>query len=60
MVMTRALLGALEAGMYCSNIMPSHNSKNDSLGYFPGCVYLLSSWYVRCKYESTWNGSVSD
>ncbi|KAL2697126.1 hypothetical protein AAEP93_002421 [Penicillium crustosum] len=29
MVMTRALLGALEAG------------------YFPGCVYLLSSWYVR-------------
>lgn len=19
-------------------------------GYFPGCVYLLSSWYVRCKY----------
>ncbi|KAJ5500781.1 hypothetical protein N7453_009832 [Penicillium expansum] len=47
MVMTRALLGALEAGMYCSNTMPSHNSKNDSLGYFPGCVYLLSSWYVR-------------
>ncbi|CAI7595445.1 unnamed protein product [Penicillium discolor] len=29
MVMTRAFLGALEAG------------------YFPGCVYLLSSWYVR-------------
>ena len=21
-----------------------------ALGYFPGCVYLLSSWYVRCKY----------
>lgn len=21
-----------------------------AVGYFPGCVYLLSSWYVRCKY----------
>lgn len=20
-----------------------------STGYFPGCVYLLSSWYVRCE-----------
>lgn len=20
-----------------------------SAGYFPGCVYLLSSWYVRCE-----------
>lgn len=19
------------------------------IGYFPGCVYLLSSWYVRCE-----------
>lgn len=18
-------------------------------GYFPGCVYLLSCWYLRCK-----------
>jgi len=21
-------------------------------GFFPGCVYLLSTWYVRCKYTT--------
>lgn len=20
-------------------------------GFFPGCVYLLSTWYVRCEYR---------
>jgi len=20
-------------------------------GFFPSCVYLLSTWYVRCKYH---------
>lgn len=20
-------------------------------GYFPGCVYLLSTWYTRCMYQ---------
>jgi MFS family permease len=23
-------------------------------GFFPSCVYLLSTWYTRCKLISTW------
>lgn len=22
-------------------------------GFFPACVYLLSTWYTRCKFESS-------
>lgn len=27
-------------------------------GYFPGCVYLLSCWYPRCKYPTAYSGPV--
>ena len=48
MVAIRVLLGALEAGE--SDLMLILGLPRLTFaGYFPGCVYLLSSWYVRCK-----------
>ena len=56
MVATRALLGILEAGnlLKPNNPVPSNTKLiGFDIGYFPGCVYLLSSWYTRCEYKPT-------
>jgi hypothetical protein len=29
-------------------------------GYFPGCVYLLSCWYTRCKTPTKDPGTIAD
>ena len=29
-------------------------------GYFPGCVYLLSCWYTRCKTTTKDLGTIAD
>lgn len=50
MVGCRVLLGLLEAGPFHS---ACYRQQLTFLGYFPGCVYLLSSWYTRCKFLAT-------
>ena len=51
MLACRIILGLLEAGLSTTSHVFAVGRGLIVLGYFPGCVYLLSSWYVRCKYQ---------
>lgn len=50
MTACRILLGLLEAGKRQYPVHGPTGDTNHREGYFPGCVYLLSSWYARCKF----------
>ena len=52
MAALRVVLGILEAGRlvaFSTGAEVVDTNKTNMIGFFPSCVYLLSTWYTRCE-----------